>query len=325
MPFYCGRSTPEQGWTLAGALVVATLAMGCGSSGTTAGAEGGHCYPNSTCNAGLTCASTLCVRLDAGPSGGASGAAGMTGAGGSTGIAGTTGAASVDGGTGTSAEAGPLGPSESWTGYVEQYSFPSGSDVIKLTFSTDDHGAVVGAIVLGQGTPPAPATNPDVGYPPDFLHAAQTMSIDGIYISEGYAYPFDRGTFDGQRLQFKADLAQLWSGWCALQVSPAAGYGPCFMILSGQGGSIVSADLSMCTVTNPFGPGPMLQPDCGEWLLCQGDDRSRSVCSCTASGCAANSSMNAVFDLFMTSKTMSGSVQAPFGRSKVMNVHFVEN
>jgi hypothetical protein len=316
------RGTRVPRWTFGGALAVAALAIGCGSSDTPAGAEGGHCFPNNTCNAGLTCLSTLCVRPASG-TGGASDAAGTIGAAGATGAAGTTGAAGVDGGTGTSTEAGPLGPSLSWTGYVEQYSFPSGSDVIKLTFSTDDHGAAAGAIVLGQGTPPAPATNPDVGYPPDFLHAAQTMSIDGIYIAEGYAYAFDGGTFDGQRLQFKADLAQLWSGWCALQVSPAAGYGPCFLILSGQGGAIVSADLSMCTVNNPFGPGPMLQPDCGKWLLCQGGDGS--VCSCTTSGCEANSSMNAVFDLFVTGKTMSGSVQAPFGRNNVMNVHFVEN
>jgi hypothetical protein len=34
-----------------------------------AGSEGGACYPNDTCNAGLTCASHLCVRVDAGGTG----------------------------------------------------------------------------------------------------------------------------------------------------------------------------------------------------------------------------------------------------------------
>jgi sulfatase modifying factor 1 len=60
------------------------------------GSETCACYPNDTCNAGLTCASHLCVRLggtggnlgsgDGG--GGVSGGAGTTGAGGNTGTAG---------------------------------------------------------------------------------------------------------------------------------------------------------------------------------------------------------------------------------------------
>jgi hypothetical protein len=37
------------------------------------------------------------------------------------------------------------------------------------------------------------------------------------------------------------------------------------------------------------------------------------------------SSANAAFDLFVTGKTMSGSVRAPFGNNMVMNVHFVGN
>jgi hypothetical protein len=54
---------------------VAALAplCACGSSSDAnaamAGGEGGACYPNGTCNAGLTCASMLCVQLG-GPDGG---------------------------------------------------------------------------------------------------------------------------------------------------------------------------------------------------------------------------------------------------------------
>ncbi len=48
-------------------LLLAVLAVGCGGShvggGQAAGAEGGACYPNGTCNTGLTCASHLCVKL----------------------------------------------------------------------------------------------------------------------------------------------------------------------------------------------------------------------------------------------------------------------
>ncbi len=55
-------------------LGLALLLGGCADDGAQVGTERGPCYPNSTCNAGLTCLSGLCVRavdgagpLDAGP------------------------------------------------------------------------------------------------------------------------------------------------------------------------------------------------------------------------------------------------------------------
>lgn len=67
------------------------VAAGCGSDSgaTTQGAEGQSCYPNGTCNAGLVCASQLCVVLpgndggqDASSSGGGTGTGGGTSTGG---------------------------------------------------------------------------------------------------------------------------------------------------------------------------------------------------------------------------------------------------
>ena len=63
-----------------------------------AGAETCSCYPNDTCNTGLTCASHLCVRL--GATGGTGGTAGdARGAGGSTGSGGATSSSGTDAGT----------------------------------------------------------------------------------------------------------------------------------------------------------------------------------------------------------------------------------
>jgi hypothetical protein len=56
-------------------LVGAALACG-GRPGATSGAEGGHCYPNATCNSGLSCFSDRCVRYDGGVASGAGGAGG---------------------------------------------------------------------------------------------------------------------------------------------------------------------------------------------------------------------------------------------------------
>jgi hypothetical protein len=65
-------------------LLALGLAVGCGGgsqSGCT-GAERCSCYPNNTCNAGLTCLSDVCVDSPTGAGGaaGATGAAGVTGA-----------------------------------------------------------------------------------------------------------------------------------------------------------------------------------------------------------------------------------------------------
>lgn len=95
---------------------VLSLVLGgaCGSNGQAAGGVRAHCYPNRTCNDGLSCLSNLCVVANAGGSTGDAGAtaaagssggsagAGAGGAGG-TGTMGTAGAVATDGGAGTPA------------------------------------------------------------------------------------------------------------------------------------------------------------------------------------------------------------------------------
>jgi pimeloyl-ACP methyl ester carboxylesterase len=53
-------------------VMLGILVVGCSSPALDVGSEGAACYPNSTCNPGLTCLSQLCVRApgaDAGPDG----------------------------------------------------------------------------------------------------------------------------------------------------------------------------------------------------------------------------------------------------------------
>jgi len=44
--------------------LVVALCAGCGDA-IDDGAVGGHCFPNETCNAGLTCTNNICVPIDA--------------------------------------------------------------------------------------------------------------------------------------------------------------------------------------------------------------------------------------------------------------------
>jgi hypothetical protein len=191
---------------------------------------------------------------------------------------------------------------------------------LKLTFATDDMGVARGTIFFGQGTPPPPATDPNVGYPADFLDQTRANgygSNEGwVYIADGYGYAFEAGSFEAQRLQFTVSLAQLWSDWCALQASPGPGFGPCFTTTSGARGSTLSADLQVCTVTN-YDHTQDLVVDCSKLLMCDGFD----ICMCTTSGCGTGNA-GAAFDLFMTGTTMSGSVRMARG---TYDVHFVKD
>lgn len=83
-----------------------------GNSVSSLGSEGQHCYPNGTCNGGLSCLSNLCVDAGAGGNGGAGvdasfgtggtpNSAGASGAGGGAG--GTSGAGGASGGSGGTA------------------------------------------------------------------------------------------------------------------------------------------------------------------------------------------------------------------------------
>ena len=78
--------------------MLVAIAAGCGGSLGAQGGERQPCFPNGTCNLGLTCASNVCVDLGGGGMGGAA-AGGRSGAAGNPGTAGT-GAASTGGTTG---------------------------------------------------------------------------------------------------------------------------------------------------------------------------------------------------------------------------------
>jgi len=91
---------------------IAVGAIGCGGGSTPMGGERQRCYPNMSCNAGLTCLSDTCVK------GGDTGGGGGSGKGGSSGTAGTGGSATGTGGStmGTGGSAGGTGGSTTGTG-----------------------------------------------------------------------------------------------------------------------------------------------------------------------------------------------------------------
>jgi hypothetical protein len=97
------------------AVAVIALAFACTASHEpAAGTEKGHCYPNSTCNQGLSCFSNRCVRYvapgaDGGPGGADGGAGSGPGPVGATGAAGAPSSPGVAGSTDTAGKPGVAG------------------------------------------------------------------------------------------------------------------------------------------------------------------------------------------------------------------------
>ena len=209
------------------------------------------------------------------------------------------------------AATGPLsqGPT-SWTGYIENYQFPSGSDVIRFTSTVDSSGQVTVTVFLGNGTPPPPATDPNVAYPPGLMLDG-LKPLDSPYWAEGFAYTMTSGTFQSQRLRFTINNYQLWSGWCALQ-TPVNGADGCLPNWAGNMGSDGN-----CYQWNAA-TGQNILVDCGKFSLCY----TSHVCACSNTVCVydTNRGTTASFDVAIVGPAADGSVVGLI--SDRANVHF---
>jgi hypothetical protein len=171
-----------------------------------------------------------------------------------------------------SAPIGPLGAVESWTGWAQNYQFPSGSDAIKLSFASDPNGVVVGQVTLGSGTPPPPATDPNVGYPGEKdMYARLPL--------EGFPYTMYKGTIAPNRLRFTVQLYEPWTGWCALQTPATDGSSSCMPDAPPGEGYGSDGDTCFLVDASFAGPSPPLAyVNCARLGLCP-------VCTCSATSC----------------------------------------
>jgi hypothetical protein len=210
-------------------------------------------------------------------------------------------------------EVAPFGPSESWTGYIENFTFPSGSDAIKLTFATDANGVIGdGTITFGKGTPPPPATDPSIGYPPSLFppgsNTVVTSASASMLVFEGYTYALEQASISAHRFKGTFSIHEPWSTWCALQTPPQqAADGMCLPNYS------AGETPTGCVINTP---GAETVVDCGRWSLC----RFISVCTCSATACSTSDD-SGTLDIFLETDTASGSVSL----SGPQNVHFTKD
>jgi hypothetical protein len=230
---------------------------------------------------------------------------------------------------------GYQGPT-TWTGYVEGYQFPSGSNAIRLAFAADSMARVAGIVLLGDGLPPTWPMDPNVGYPPDYLALAENAP-NGIYWAERFAYSMVRGGSAFSKLEFYIQNSELWSDWCAAQ-TPVDASDTCLPNWPGE--HIVGANgaADRCYQRNPAN-GQETVVDCGKYDLCI----TNFVCMCSTTGsaraCVPYGGNEAGFHLVLpnnsatgtdfgiandpANNTANGSVDGLFGISA--SVHFTQD
>jgi hypothetical protein len=202
-----------------------------------------------------------------------------------------------------------------WTGYAEAFTFPSGSDRIALVFASAADGSISGTVTYGQGTPPAPPTDPSVGYPvgTDWRRQPTTWLI------EGYPFTGVEPSFDGTRLQIHTVTSEPWKAWCELQTPTNAGFP------SGEYGCLPDwPGMSVngkVTLTDPA-TGATETVDYGKLMLC---GFYGQVCACSAASCTvAMNNPDAWFDMQLsgTAKLDGTLTLAASGK---LTVHFARS
>lgn len=172
----------------------------------------------------------------------------------------------------------------SWDGYAEAFKFTSGSDRVRIELDDEGHGT----IVLGDGAPPAPATDPEGVYAPLGFGIPGDVTLSGPLafvsdeLAEGFAYTVQGAEVQEKRIRFGIDSKELYKSWCELQTpvhdtsgapgAPEYGCLPYFESASSIG--------EQCYIQD-YPTGDWVEVACAKITFCG----ANPVCSCTASGC----------------------------------------
>jgi hypothetical protein len=197
------------------------------------------------------------------------------------------------------------------------YTFPSGARriVLDLLASDDPSGSfprVTGTITFGDGEPPPPPTDPDVGYPVDvsyldlLAYDPDATPPDILYDAsplpplEGFSYSISEIAFsdtppaqavqDGL-LQLAYESGEYLQPWCELQTPVPDGQGGYACIEPSRG---LSFNEGVCAV--PYEDGRVDVVNCDKLFLCgAGQPPNNGRCACDSTGCFRNY-LTPVFD-----------------------------
>jgi hypothetical protein len=173
-----------------------------------------------------------------------------------------------------------------WDGYVEAYTFPSGTDRVRVTLDKNGNGQ----LQVGDGSVAPPPTNPDVGYP-DALNRDVVKILTGQipstsssvmqYLWDGIAYPVAGARIESERVRFTLDPASapVFGQWCVRQTTTYCYDGPSSQVCHCVSPSAMNYPDGACGYPSPDDPATRIPVDCGKMELCN------DVCACTPTGC----------------------------------------
>jgi len=200
-----------------------------------------------------------------------------------------------------------------WKGYVENYTFASGSDTVLVVLSPGvQPGTLSGHVAFGNGAPPA-TFDPEEGYPPN---GSKT------FMQEGFQFHVMEVVVTGSRLRFKLAHREQWKAWCKAQTSYADESNPgIFACVHNWAFNPTGSDAGTdCYQTNPQ-TSEQVKVDCGKYELCR---YGSGVCSCDASGCTVKLIPGISFDLTHTEgkgvSSLDGSIKELPGAGSMLNV-----
>ena len=167
---------------------------------------------------------------------------------------------------------------DEWDGYTEAQQFVSGSDRIRVKIGSDGQGT----LVLGESQTYPPATDPNVGYPPD--EDAMAVIIKPSMFRAGMEYPLHGVKVESKRIRFTVSTNDFYKAWCELQ-TPVPTTGNPDVYFCGPNG--YSGNGEMCFAGDTGAP-----VNCAKAALCTGP----LVCACTATSCTSNTDFSVQFD-----------------------------
>ncbi|MEO6601984.1 MAG: hypothetical protein ABIQ16_19045 [Polyangiaceae bacterium] len=194
-----------------------------------------------------------------------------------------------------------------WHGYVENQVAPW-DDLTLVVNGASVAGGLCGTLTIGTGTPPPPATDPNVGYPDP---SETTWQEKSARILPGFVLSLLNGTTDGARVRFSVGRTEPWKGWCGLQTSYKGDTGSSCNCLPNWS---IEGD-SNCTLFDPSG-GQDLVVNCAKAALCASIG---GVCQCNDSACTATVTASTDFDLRFAGDEAEGNATSVLGA----RTHFV--
>jgi hypothetical protein len=214
-----------------------------------------------------------------------------------------------------------------WSGSIDGFQFPSGSNAVTMTLIARPDDSVAGTLVFGNLPAPPPPTNPDVGYPPGVFSCTYGCTPHASYY-EGFPYTAHSLAFDGTELDLGIETLQVWNAWCQMQKSypipaPTEGGAPLYGCLP-PGSFNYDYINNACTLQNGVSNQPI---DCAKGYLCSYESAysflgAPSVCNCSATSCTSaalygttpgTGQSDVTFALRPTGGRMQGTTSGTFG------------